>query len=323
MKLNLYQKTALSTIAATLFLIMVGGIVRAAGAGLGCPDWPKCYGLWIPPMHVSELPPGFDVDSFNAFKTWTEYINRLIGVLVGFFIAANFLTSLRYRKSKPNVTISSLLALILVLFQAWLGGQVVRSGLASGMITLHMLLAMIIVGVLLYASFKSKEDFVELRMSHKSKQQFLRLGIIIGVLSIIQMILGTQVREAIDLVNEGIVITDRSLWIVHIGVIYKVHRSFSWLLIIAIALLSYRVLKFSKYQLGTTTAGLKGFILLGYAIPIGVLSQFIIGVGLQWFDMPRVLQVLHLVGVTFLLSFIFIFVLMLSQRTKVFEVVDS
>ena len=140
MKLNLYQKTALSTIAATLFLIMVGGIVRAAGAGLGCPDWPKCYGLWIPPMHVSELPPGFDVDSFNAFKTWTEYINRLIGVLVGFFIAANFLTSLRYRKSKPNVTISSLLALILVLFQAWLGGQVVRSGLASGMITLHMLL---------------------------------------------------------------------------------------------------------------------------------------------------------------------------------------
>ena len=323
MKLNLYQKTDLSTIAATLFLIMVGGIVRAAGAGLGCPDWPKCYGLWIPPMHVSELPPGFDVDSFNAFKTWTEYINRLIGVLVGFFIAANFLTSLRYRKSKPNVTISSLLALILVLFQAWLGGQVVRSGLASGMITLHMLLAMIIVGVLLYASFKSKEDFVELRMSHKSKQQFLRLGIIIGVLSIIQMILGTQVREAIDLVNEGIVITDRSLWIEHIGVIYKVHRSFSWLLIIAIALLSYRVLKFSKYQLGTTTAGLKGFILLGYAIPIGVLSQFIIGVGLQWFDMPRVLQVLHLVGVTFLLSFIFIFVLMLSQRTKVFEVVDS
>ena len=311
MKLNLYQKTALSTIAATLFLIMVGGIVRAAGAGLGCPDWPKCYGLWIPPMHVSELPPGFDVDSFNALKTWTEYINRLIGVLVGFFIAANFLISLRYRKSKPTVTISSLLALILVLFQAWLGGQVVRSGLASGMITLHMLLAIIIVGVLLYASFKSKEDSVELRMSYKSKHQFLRLGITIGVLSIIQMILGTQVREAIDLVNEGVIITDRSLWIDHVGVIYKVHRSFSWLLILTIALLSYRVQNFSKYQLGTTTAGLKGFILLGYAIPIGVLSQFIIGVGLQWFDMPRVLQVLHLVGVTFLLSFIFIFVLML------------
>ena len=323
MKLNLYQKTALSTIAATLFLIMVGGIVRAAGAGLGCPDWPKCYGLWIPPMHVSDLPSGFDVDSFNAFKTWTEYVNRLIGVLVGFFIAANFLTSLRYRRSKPTVTISSLLALILVLFQAWLGGQVVRSGLASGMITLHMLLAMIIVGVLLYASFKSKEDFVELQMSQKSKHRFLQLGIGIGVLSIIQMVLGTQVRESIDVVKMGMGLTDRSLWIEQLGIIYKIHRSFSWLLLITIALLSYRVYRFSKNETGTSYSGTKGFILLGYTIPIGVISQVLIGIGLQWLDMPGVLQVLHLLGVALLLSVIFIFVLILSQRTKAFEEVDS
>ena len=323
MKLNLYQKTALSTIAATLFLIMVGGIVRAAGAGLGCPDWPKCYGLWIPPMHVSDLPSEFDVDSFNAFKTWTEYVNRLIGVLVGFFIAANFLTSLRYRRSKPTVTISSLLALILVLFQAWLGGQVVRSGLASGMITLHMLLAMIIVGVLLYASFKSKEDFVELQMSQKSKHRFLQLGIGIGVLSIIQMVLGTQVRESIDVVKIGMGLTDRSLWIEQLGIIYKIHRSFSWLLLITIALLSYRVYRFSKNETGRSYSGTKGFILLGYAIPIGVISQVLIGIGLQWLDMPGVLQVLHLLGVALLLSVIFIFVLILSQRTKAFEEVES
>ena len=323
MKLNLYQKTALSTIAATLFLIMVGGIVRAAGAGLGCPDWPKCYGLWIPPMHLSDLPSGFDVDSFNAFKTWTEYVNRLIGVLVGFFIAANFLTSLRYRRSKPTVTISSLLALILVLFQAWLGGQVVRSGLASGMITLHMLLAMIIVGVLLYASFKSKEDFVELQMSQKSKHRFLQLGIGIGVLSIIQMVLGTQVRESIDVVKIGMGLTDRSLWIEQLGIIYKIHRSFSWLLLITIALLSYRVYRFSKNETGRSYSGTKGFILLGYAIPIGVISQVLIGIGLQWLDMPGVLQVLHLLGVALLLSVIFIFVLILSQRTKAFEEVES
>lgn len=323
MKLNLYQKTALSTIAATLFLIMVGGIVRAAGAGLGCPDWPKCYGLWIPPMHVSDLPSGFDVDSFNAFKTWTEYVNRLIGVLVGFFIAANFVTSLRYRRTKPSVTISSLLALILVLFQAWLGGQVVRSGLASGMITLHMLLAMIIVGVLLYASFKSKEDFVELQMSQKLKQQFLQLGIAIGVLSIIQMVLGTQVRESVDVVKMGMGLTDRSLWIEQLGIIYKIHRSFSWLLIITIALLSYRVYRFSKDQTGRRYRVTKGFILLGYAIPIGVISQVMIGIGLQWLGMPGVLQVLHLLGVALLLAVIFIFVLVLSQRTKAFEEVDS
>jgi cytochrome c oxidase assembly protein subunit 15 len=274
-------------------------------------------------MHVSDLPSGFDVDSFNAFKTWTEYVNRLIGVLVGFLIAANFLTSLRYRRSKPSVTISSLLALILVLFQAWLGGQVVRSGLASGMITLHMLLAMIIVGVLLYASFKSKEDFVELQMSQKSKQRFLQLGIGIGVLSIIQMVLGTQVRESIDVVKVGMGLTDRSLWIEQLGIIYKIHRSFSWLLLITVALLSYRVYRFSKDQTGRRYNGTKGFILLGYAIPIGVISQVMIGVGLQWLDMSGVLQVLHLLGVALLLSVIFIFMLTLALRTKAFEEVDS
>ena len=85
MKLNLYQKTALITIAATFFLIFVGGLVRASGAGLGCPDWPKCYGLWIPPTTVEGLPSEFDESAFNAVKTWTEYVNRLIGVLIGFF----------------------------------------------------------------------------------------------------------------------------------------------------------------------------------------------------------------------------------------------
>ena len=66
-----------------------------------------------------------------------------------------------------------------MLFQARLGGQVVRSGLASGMIALHMLLAMIVVGFY-YMRVLSQKDFVELRMSCKSKQQFLQLGIIIG-----------------------------------------------------------------------------------------------------------------------------------------------
>ena len=102
MKLNLYQKTALSTIAATLFLIMVGGIVRAAGAGLGCPDWPKCYGLWIPPMHVSDLPSGFDVDSFNAFKTWTELVwGKALG-RVGHRFGSESAAQCRYGGIRPQ-----------------------------------------------------------------------------------------------------------------------------------------------------------------------------------------------------------------------------
>ncbi|NBW69841.1 MAG: hypothetical protein EBR32_00305 [Bacteroidetes bacterium] len=319
MKLNFYQKTAISTVGATLFLIMVGGIVRASGAGLGCPDWPKCYGLWIPPMQVSDVPAGFDLASFNALKTWTEYINRLIGVLVGLFITANFLSSIRYRKTKPSVTISSFIALVLVLFQAWLGGQVVRSGLSTGIITLHMLLAMIIVGVLLYASFKSKEEFVLIRLHAGQKRQFLNYGIALGILVVIQMILGTQVREGVDTIKDVIMAPNRSLWIEELGLIYKVHRSFSWVLLLTTIAFSYR--SFTYYSALTNSERKENrlFIVLTMAIPIGIVSQVLVGVGLQWLHMPGLLQVLHLIGVALLLSVLFIYILILTQRTTTSE----
>ena len=79
----------------TLKLILAGGIVRATGSGMGCPDWPKCFGRWIPPTEFSQLPSNYreiygaklkgEVE-FNAVKTWIEYANRLLGVLVGFFV---------------------------------------------------------------------------------------------------------------------------------------------------------------------------------------------------------------------------------------------
>ncbi len=116
MKLNTFQKTAILTVAATLFLILVGGLVRAAGAGLGCPDWPKCFGMWIPPTSLGELPSQFDASQFNVYNTWIEYVNRLVGVLIGLLITGTFVLSFRYRKAKPTVFYSSFAAFVLVLF---------------------------------------------------------------------------------------------------------------------------------------------------------------------------------------------------------------
>ncbi|MCC6697489.1 MAG: COX15/CtaA family protein, partial [Candidatus Hydrogenedentes bacterium] len=105
-----FRRIGTTTIAAVFFLILVGGIVRASGAGMGCPDWPKCFDRWVPPTDESQLPPdyqeiykdrGYADTTFNAVKTWTEYINRLVGVTIGFLIFLTLLSSLGYLRSDP------------------------------------------------------------------------------------------------------------------------------------------------------------------------------------------------------------------------------
>src|ERR1044071_4469786 len=112
-----FQKTNLATIILLFILILAGGVVRSSGSGMGCPDWPKCFGRYIPPTNASELPKdykevyvaksmaknqkfarmldalGYDQlatrirndrsilmpEDFNGVRTWTEYLNRLVG----------------------------------------------------------------------------------------------------------------------------------------------------------------------------------------------------------------------------------------------------
>jgi len=129
---------------------------------MGCPDWPTCFGSWVPPTSVDQLPPDYkDVYSayrheknvkfakyltflgmddtashllndelikeeadFNATKTWVEYVNRLVGVTIGLFIIALFWRSIRLRQSNPKIFLLSLLTLVAVIFQGWFGSIV-------------------------------------------------------------------------------------------------------------------------------------------------------------------------------------------------------
>lgn len=308
MKLNAYQKTAFATVFATLFLILVGGLVRAAGAGLGCPDWPKCFGTWIPPTNVADLPDGFEASQFNVWKTWIEYVNRLVGVVIGLLIIATFLRSFRYRKLEPSVFYSSALAFILVLVQGWLGGQVVKTGLSEWMITIHMMLALVIVNVLVYASFKSTSEFIKIELAETVKKKLFIVGSLLLGLTLVQLVLGTQVREAVDIIKESqSIVPPRSEWIPQIGEIFLIHRSFSWLVLIVGA-----VLVFLAYQ-QKLSGTISKIIYLNFIL---ILSQILAGVVLEYFDMPPAFQVVHLVGIALMVCAQFLMLLLVRLGTS-------
>ena len=140
-----FQRLALGTTAITYLLILVGGLVRASGAGLGCPDWPRCFGSWIPPASVAALPPEFDPSQFNPTLMWTEYLNRLLGVTVGFFVLATVVSAWRRHRRERHILWPAVAALLLTGYEGWLGGRVVAHELAPWIVTAHMIVALVIV----------------------------------------------------------------------------------------------------------------------------------------------------------------------------------
>jgi cytochrome c oxidase assembly protein subunit 15 len=306
MKLNLYQKTAVTTVIATLVLILIGGLVRASGAGLGCPDWPQCFGMWIPPTNAAELPPQYDASLFNPLHTWLEYVNRLVGVLIGLFITATFLISFRYRKKDPVITVFSGLAFVMVIFQAWLGGQVVRSGLSAGMITIHMLMAMAILAVLLYAIFRAMNSRLVTALTPSVRKTLLWAGWGILILTLSQMVLGTQVREEVD-VAKNVLDLPRENWIDSLSFLYEIHRSFSWLVVVLSGYLIYVSRKLNIPKRLSKLAWIIGGL---------ILVQMFAGIGLERLEMPGALQVVHLTGVAVLICAELLFLLITAFSKK-------
>lgn len=307
MKFNTYQKVAIATVLATIFLIFVGGLVRAAGAGLGCPDWPKCFGMWIPPTSAAELPPAFDSSGFNVFKTWTEYINRLVGVIIGLLILATFVLSFKYRKSKPAVFYSSAAAFVMVLIQGWLGGQVVLTGLSEWLITIHMILAMVIMTVLLYAVYKATSEFLAVEIKESTRRWLFWSGIVLLVFTLVQLVVGTQVREAVDVVKNTSPIPPREEWLSLIGAIDEYHRTLSWSVFLPGLLVGY---------LGVWKSKSETIRKLCLAIFGVILFQIGLGAGLYYLGMPPVYQVFHLLGVAVMICLEFLLLLIVKDNRQ-------
>ena len=256
-------------------------------SGMGCPDWPKCFGLWIPPVNESQLPADFekylskqDIDhSFNVYHTWIEYINRLLGALLGVFILINLIWSIRkFWKVDRVIVYISLALLLLTGFQGWLGKLVVDSNLSVVKITIHMLVAILIVFLPLITLDRLQKKKIIVPKSVKST-----LAVLLGILTI-QIILGTEVREQIDHISKSLAYEQRSLWVERLDSIFIVHRSFSWLVLAGVAVQWYYGRGLEAYR--SLSIGIVGLVL--FTIACGIIMAYA--------GMPAVAQPAHLVS---------------------------
>jgi cytochrome c oxidase assembly protein subunit 15 len=124
-----YQRIAELALAALTLIVFTGAAVRLTGSGLGCPDWPKCYGGVAPPLET---------------HAWIEFGNRMLSGLVGLAAVAAGVLAWRRRPFRRDLAVLGALLPLGVVGQAVLGGFTVRNHLAPGFVMGHFALSMLI-----------------------------------------------------------------------------------------------------------------------------------------------------------------------------------
>ena len=321
-----FQRLAVAAFVCVELLLFVGAAVRASGSGLGCPDWPFCYGCWVPPTSAEAIDfSKLDLEKFrkkaaqhgrdpatiteetlraefDPVATWIEYLNRLTSLPVGLSVLAMWLASIgEWRRGRARVLVAATASLGLVLVNAWLGARVVLSGLQPGIITLHMALAILLLCVLIYTAWRAHAHpwrLPDLSQSRSSKAWWWAL--VLFALVVIEGVLGSQVREMTDQLAKVHFGEKRSQWVGELEqtTVYLIHRSFSWLILAAAIAFGLA----AKRRLGRLGA-------LEISILALVGAQMVLGVVLGHIGILPLAQVLHVGLSSLLVSGLFLWIL--------------
>jgi len=329
----------------TLFaLILAGGIVRSSGSGMGCPDWPKCFDQYVPPTEASQLPADYreryvqkrvdknhrfartlevlgfeemadkvrhdesilEAEEFNAVNTWIEYVNRLLGAIYGVLLIGCVIFSVTYIRSRRKIFLWSLLNLVLVGFQGWLGSIVVSTNLMAWLITVHMLLAVAILAISIYTYFLARV-WRDRNLLANRQVGSLRLLVAAAVLlTLIQITLGTTVREQIDAISSAMNNMNRSEWVGQVGINFILHRDLAILVVILNAVIFMMIR--ARYSLTGHQFKYVSFVM------IFLIVQIISGIVLSYLALPPVAQTVHILLATMLFGAQFYLMLLLGRN---------
>ena len=316
-----FQRVNLISIISLFVLILAGGVVRSTGSGMGCPDWPKCFGQYIPPVSSDELPANYkekyvagrmaknqrfaktlDVfgyadmarriredrsilvpEEFNVARTWTEYINRLIGALSGIFLLLTAVYSFSYAGQSKLIPFLSVFNLVLIGFQAWLGSIVVSTNLVAWIITVHLLLALAILAICIITYHLAR---VIGRPVLRVNTLTYVIAIAVILLSVIQITMGTELREKIDAIATQLQDGYRNTWVSTAGRIFTNHRDLA-VLVLFVNVALYLLIRrgFNRHSIQQQAMSFT-FLMIALQIVTGVL--------LSYLALPPVAQAAHI-----------------------------
>ncbi len=317
-----FIKLAWVTLVFIYLVVIAGSIVRSTGSGMGCPDWPKCFDSYIPPTSAEQLPDNYkeiyaskrqskvnkfsklliaiglkdkaeallndesllQEQDFNWKNTWTEYGNRLVGFTAGNLVLIQLIWLMLKFNQRRKLVLLALINLILMGFEGWLGAIVVATNLVPWVLTLHMFFALIIIWVQIKIILIAKNKSYAFKI--KPEFKWLFYGSIL--LTMLQIILGAQVRQEIDFLMADNV--ERHQWIGQMDIDFYFHRSFFWVVLLANGVLFWLNQK-NNY-------GLKTINLIIILIAI----EFITGILFSYAGMPAFIQPVHLLVATLLLG---------------------
>ena len=294
---KLFFRSAIISTFLSYLLIFVGGLVRVSGSGLGCPDWPKCFGRWIPPTSIEQIPSHIDPTVFNIVLAWIEYGNRMLGIIVGLSITLMTVIALVYFRKNSKILYSSLVSLFLVGVNGGLGAIVVSSVLNPFIVSLHMILALFLVSVLSYATIESYklinfDSFTSILLSKKVSISLITLWIFI----VIEILLGTGIRTNIELIAIDNPLFSKGELLDSLNSYKYLHSILGFSLLFLSFYLCYL---FKDDFLGLS----KQLVLF---IFIMIILQIFLGELMIFFEMPQLTRLFHTWGSSWLVGIIII-----------------
>lgn len=327
--LRLFPLFAFITLVVLYLVVLAGSVVRATGSGMGCPDWPKCFGHLVPPTDSSQVQfhastkygegvmiiydkslwsakkefttgPAFDQNDWEKYEThnyakftvrqsWTEYLNRLLGATSAFCTMVLLIISLLNFRADKITPVLLVLGIGILAFVGWLGKLVVDQNLKPLTISMHMGSAMVMCAVIIYVYVRVRRNAGTLILQPVTS--FTRGLTVAAILAtLLQIGIGIMVRQQIDTINEAMQGTHRDTWIGQLDHFFTIHLVTAWLVVLTNAALF-------SFGRKTISGGTRWLLLATLLLPWVAYGA---GVLMRRLGMPAALQPVHQLSATIL-----------------------